>query len=103
MAQLGAGLENGGICYAHGSVYCTGWDANKVKFCASSEADLEREILDGTNYLLDVCNYTPGVGEDPPRSWPERADDGAVVVVVDGGGDMTSYLCRNFVDGFAPI
>ena len=103
MAQLGAGLENGGTCTAHGVVYQTGWDANKVYFCASSQTDLERELLDGTNYLLEVCAYTPGGGEDPPRSWPEKADDGAVRVIVDGGGDILEYVCRNYAAGFAAV
>jgi len=103
MAQLGAGLENGGTCHLHGVTYCAGWDADKVYFCASSRTDLARELLDGTNYLLEVCDYTPGEGEDPPRSWPEKADDGAVRVIVDGGGDLLEYVCRNYLAGFTAV
>jgi hypothetical protein len=103
MADLGAGLEMGTVWYRDGITYLCGWDSNKVWLAVSSQTDLEREALDGTNYLIEVCSYTPGEGEDPPRSAVIVKDDGSIWVTVDEGGDMNTYYARNLADGFSPV
>ena len=100
MAHVGAGLENGGHCTLNGAIYVCGWDSNQVQFCVSSLETMERELLDGTNYLLKVCDYTPGAGEDPPRSTITVADDGHIEVVVDQAGNLATYRCRSYTEGF---
>jgi hypothetical protein len=103
MADLGAGLENGTVWQRHGITYACGWDANYVWLAASSQEDLEREVLDGTNYLIQVMAYTPGGTDDPPRSAGVTRDDGSIRVTVDNGGSMVTYQARNLASGFSLV
>lgn len=97
MATLGADLELGDIKAHNGSVLCCGWHDEEILFCASSAADLEREVLDGSDTLLVVC----AAEGDAVRSAVEIAADGAVLVAVDTGSDIDVYRCRNYADGFS--
>jgi hypothetical protein len=103
MATLGAGLQNGAICCERMSTHLCGWANDKVYFCSSSATDLEREVLDGTNTLLEVCDYVVTGGADAPRTSIVVPDDGGIIVCVDGGGEMNLYRCRSFKDGFSLI
>ena len=92
MAQLGAGLQAGAICFQYGATYACGWGTNTVWMGVSAQADLEREALDGVSlYLAQVCGYSLSGTEDPPRSAIVVRDDGSVDVCVDRGGDMITY------------
>lgn len=103
MAQIGDGLQRGTIWYKHGVTYCCGWASNAVWFCKSSRADLERETVDGSNYLVKVVDVTPGEGEDPPRSCGTICDDGTIRVVVEIGGALKTYASSNIADGFVEV
>lgn len=103
MAQLGDNLQRGTVWHRFGITYACGWYNNKVWLAASSQADLEREALDGTNYLIEVCEYTPGAGEDPPRSCGMTRDDGSIWVVVEQSGTLVTYASSNLADGFSEV
>lgn len=100
---FGTGIVNGHLFHLHGQVYLTGWDDSDetVKMVTSSQADLTREVMDGTNDILDVVAYAVGEGEDIPLSSVVADDHGRMLVAVAGNGDTDFHSCRNFRNGFS--
>lgn len=103
VATLGADLQDGAVLCHQGQVHLIGWKDDKVYFCSSSATDMQREVLDGTNTLLEVCDYAVSGGASIPRTSLAIHDDGSLIACVDGGGSMNLYRCRSYRDGFTLV
>ncbi|MHB9016471.1 MAG: hypothetical protein ACYC20_10135 [Sulfurovum sp.] len=104
MANLGADLMYGKGLTFLSQTFLPGWYADKVWLAVSSRDDLAREMLDGTNLLLEVCAAPMVVGEQIPVSHVTLQDTGAIDVHVDdGGGGIRTYRCSNPLDGFTQV
>lgn len=97
---FGDTLRNGKLFCRGGQVYLPGWYNNKVWLVTSSSADLTREVMDGTNTILEVCSCVVVPGADIPICSGTFEDDGRILVAVARGDGTDTYECRNFRDGF---
>jgi len=100
---FGTGLVNGHLFHIHGQVYLVGWADDKVWLVTSSQPDLTREVMDGTNSIIKVCAHAVGAGEDAPQCSVIVDDTGQIMVAVAGDADTRFYSCRNFRTGFSLV
>lgn len=105
MSTLVDGLQFGAICHrGAGEVIACGWADDAILFRAASAADLAADTLHGIATELEVCAAVVGEGEDIPRSSLAEQDDGSIIVIVDDGeGNVRSYRCRSFAEGFIEV
>ena len=103
MTNLGLGLSYGTIMEQNGQLHICGWKDGYVWFASSSQYDLSREVLDGTNTLLTVCAAPAATVVDAPRSSLTIHSDGSVWVAVGNATGLDVYKCKDYRTGFTLI